>query len=187
MTTTKPNSLALAMEDLVEKFRNNNLSSRQNSQEYVDVKDEDCVRESLDEIGGKPMEEYPRSLFEPAPPAYQLSPEAEHMVVVRKAFTCAVAQYFTYHVLLARTRKQRTDVFMHDNWRKMCDALKKESVRLIFDQDIQAHKERHQCGDISSFEFDHMWYFLNVNYDNWLRSRIFSEVQKGVYAKQGSY
>ena len=76
---------------------------------------------------------------------------------------------------------------MHNNWRRMCDALQKDSVRLLYEKDIQSHTERHQCEHISSFEFDHMWYFLNVTYDNWLRSRVISEVRKGVYAKQGIY
>ena len=189
MATAESNSLAIAMEDMVEKFRKTNLSSRQNSQDYVDVKDEDYsdVPESLDIVGGKPMETYPRALFEPAPPAYQLSPDEEHLVVVRKAFACAVAQYFTYYVLLARTHSRRTDVFLHDNWRKMCDALNKDGVHLLFDKSIQTHKEKHQCEQISSFEFDHMWHFLSAKYDNWLRSYIYSEVRKGVYAKQGVY
>ena len=143
--------------------------------------------ESLDAIGGKPMETYPRALFEPAPPTIRLSPDEEHLVVVRKAFACAVAQYFTYYVLLTRTPNQRTDVLLHDNWRKMCGALNKGSVRLLFDKSIQVHKEKHQCEQISSFEFDHMWYFLSVTYENWLRNYIFSEVRKAVYAKQGVY
>ena len=128
----------------------------------TDVQDEDRrseTVESLDVFGGKPMEDYPRSLF--TAPA------------VEKAFVRAVASYFAYHILQTSTHKQHA--VLHDNWRRMCLCLDRESIRLLFYARLKEDERMYVQ------EFEDMWKAMYEelidNEFNYLQGRIAAEVR----------
>lgn len=182
MTASKPDVVITIMEELMEDLKK--LSSQENRDEdkteervetssqesrdsvCTDVQDEDGrskTVESLDVFGGKPMEDYPRSLFTANKPT------------VEKAFVRAVASYFAYHVLRTSTRKQHTTGYLHDNWRRMCLCLDEESIRLLFYARLKEDERMYVQ------EFQDMWKAMHEklvdNEFNCLQRHIAAEVR----------
>ena len=179
MAASKPDILANMMEDLTENFQE--LSPEES---YVDVQDEDGRQESMDVFGGKPMEDYPRSLF--------TAPTNNTQAVDRKkyihdAFVRAVKSYFAYHVLRTRTRRPRTIGYLHDHWGRMCRTLDRGDVRLLFDGYLK-ESEKVLGVPIFTYEFEDLWKLLNEklieNQFNWLQRLVATEVMRAVYAKR---
>ena len=174
MTVSKPDVVITIMEELMEGLKK--LSSQENQDKTeetsqvsrdsvcTDVQDEDRrskTVESLDVFKGKPMEDYPRSLF--TAPA------------VEKAFVRAVASYFAYHILQTSTRKQQTTEYLHDNWGRMCLCLDQESIRLLFYARLKEDERMYVQ------EFQDMWKAMYEeligNEFNRLQGRIAAEVR----------
>ena len=145
------------MEDLVQNFQQ--LSSR----ETGDKKPEETA------IGGKPMED---PLLFTAP-----KPTVQHKKCNHTAFIRAVASYFVYHMLRTRTRNNHIKGYLRDHWRRMCCALEKEEIRLLFD--VHLKESGNVCEPMLTFE--DMWTVMlekmstNNNF-NWLQKLIATEV-----------
>ena len=167
------------MEDLIKNFQD--LSSQES---YVDVQDEDGRLESVDVCGGKPMEDYPRSLFTAAT---NNTPAVNRKKYIHDAFVRAVSSYFAYHVLRTRTRRPRTTGYLHDHWGRMCRTLDRGDVRLLFNGYLK-ESEKALGVAIFTYEFEDLWKLLNEklieNQFNWLQKLVVTEVIRTVYVKR---
>ena len=177
MAASKPDALANMMEDLTENFQE--LSPEES---YVDVQDEDGRQESMDVFGGKPMEDYPRSLFT-APTNNTQAVDRKQYVV--DAFVRAVGSYFTFHVLQTNTRKQRTSGYLHDHWLRLFSALDKDTVYILFKANLSKSKKAVNT-PIFTYVFEDMWKLLKENLliikeFNWLQKLVVTEVMCDVY------
>ena len=177
MLTTRPDAMGIIMEDLIKNFEE--LSSEES---YVDVGDEDGKAESVDVFGGKPMEDYPRSLFT-APTNNTQAVDRKQYVV--DAFVRAVGSYFTFHVLQTNTRKQRTSGYLHDHWLRLFSALDKDTVYILFKANL-SKSEKALNTTIFTYEFEDMWKLLKENLlmvkeFNWLQKLVVTEVMCDVY------
>ena len=102
---------------------------------------------------------------------------------LRKSFVFAVSSYFAYHVSRTRTRNQRTGGYLQDHWKRMCAALDKSSVRLLYEARV---KEQYTFlnESIVAHEFDEMWQLLDEHGHNCMKRLIFVEVARLVYVKR---